>query len=292
MKNFDYHKPSSLDEVVNILERTDQQISFLAGGTDLVVAMRNRRLQPEVLIDIKCVEEMNELSFDDDSMTLGASVTCHTVRNDSRVSKFFPALVDCSRLIGGIQIQGRATIGGNLCNAAPSADAIPSLIVLNAIARIRGLVGFREVPVENFIIAPGQTVLEPKEVLVSLRIPLPGNGEGARYLRFTPRNDMDIAVASAAVKVIVSDSGDEFLDGRVAIGAVAPTPLYVQAATQELSGQPVSDVVVARVAAMAREAAQPISDMRGTADQRRHLTEILVRRALNSALDRATGAKS
>ena len=289
MKNFDYRMPKSLDEVSNILEHSELQPRFLAGGTDLVVAMRNHRLQPGLVIDTKRVHELNELSFDDHVMTLGASVTCRTLCQDAQVSRSFPALIDCATLIGGTQTQGRATLGGNLCNAAPSADTVPVLIVLSALANICGPDGFREVPVEQFCTGPGKTVLGPKDILVSLRVPLPRDREGARFLRFIPRKDMDIAIANAAANVVVSNNGDEFRKARIAIGAVGPTPLHVSDAAQKLSGQPVSDAVIARAASTAREAARPISDMRGTVDQRKHLTEVLVRRALNGALERARG---
>ena len=235
------------------------------------------------------MHELNELSFDDHAMTLGASVTCRELCKDSQVSRFFPALIDCATLIGGVQTQSRATLGGNLCNAAPSADTVPVLIVLSTLAKICGPDGCREVPVEQFCTGPGKTVLGAKDVLVSFRVPLPRDREGAFFLRFIPRNDMDIAVANAAANVVVSNNGDEFLEARVAIGAVAPTPLHVSDAAQELSGQPVSDAVIAKAASTAREAARPISDMRGTLDQRKHLTEVLVRRALNGALKRARG---
>ena len=263
---------------------------LLAGGTDLVVAMRGGRITPAFVIGTKHVDELNELSFNDHTMILGASVTCRNVCRDPQVVKNFPALIDCATLIGGIQIQNRATMGGNLCNAAPSADTIPALIVLKAQANICSPHGNRRVPVEEFCTGPGQTILEPNEILVSFSIPLPRKHEGAFFIRFIPRNDMDIAIANAAASIVIDSSGETIIEGRVAIGAVAPTPLYVADVEPVLSGRPIADDVIAQAADIARQAARPITDMRGTVDQRKHLTEVLVRRALKGAVNRARGS--
>ena len=290
MRNFDYKLPTSLNELTDMLSHDEHTARLLAGGTDLVVAMRGGRITPEVVIDTKRVEEMNELSFNDHTMILGASVTCRTVCRNPQVVKNFPALIDCATLIGGTQIQNRATLGGNLCNAAPSADTIPALIVLKAQANICGPHGSRHVPVEEFCTGPGQTILEPNEILVSFSIPLPHEHEGAFFIRFIPRNDMDIAIANAAASIVIDNSGGTIIEGRVAIGSVAPTPLYVSDVEPVLSGRPIADDVIAQAADIARQAARPITDMRGTVDQRKHLTEVLVKRALNGAVNRARGS--
>ncbi|MDG2077812.1 MAG: xanthine dehydrogenase family protein subunit M [Arenicellales bacterium] len=292
MRNFDYKLPASLDELTDMLNHDEHTARLLAGGTDLVVAMRAGRITPEVVIDTKRVEEMNELSFNDHTMILGASVTCRTVCRNPQVIKNFPALIDCATLIGGTQIQNRATLGGNLCNAAPSADTIPTLIVLKAQAHICGPHGSRHVPVEEFCTGPGQTILEPNEILVSFSIPLPHENEGAFFIRFIPRNDMDIAIANAAASIVIDNSGETIIEGRVAIGSVAPTPLYVSDVEPVLSGRPITDEVIAQAADIARQAARPITDMRGTVDQRKHLTHVLVRRALKGAVNRARGTHS
>ena len=290
MRNFDYKLPTSLDELTDMLSHGGHTARLLAGGTDLVVAMRGRRITPEFVIDTKHVDELNELSFNDHTMILGASVTCRNVCRDPQVVKNFPALIDCATLIGGTQIQNRATLGGNLCNAAPSADTIPALIVLKAQANICSPHGNRRVPVEEFCTGPGQTILEPNEILVSFSIPLPRKHEGAFFIRFIPRNDMDIAIVNAAASIVIDSSGETIIEGRVAIGAVAPTPLYVSDVEAVLSGRPIADDVIAQAADIARQAARPITDMRGTVDQRKHLTEVLVRRALNGAVNRARGS--
>jgi carbon-monoxide dehydrogenase medium subunit len=190
-------------------------------------------------------------------------------------------------LIGGTQIQGRASIGGNLCNAAPSADSVPLLIALGATCRVAGPRGSREVAVEDFCTAPGRTVLQPGELLVSLHLPPPAPHSGARYLRFIPRNEMDIAVAGAGVEVILENG--RFRSARVALAAVAPTPLYVREAGESLAGSPVDEASIAAAAEIARKSARPITDMRGTADYRSHLCAVLTRRALEAAVARARG---
>ena len=220
-------------------------------------------------------------------LTLGAAVPCYRIYGDEAVRTAYPGLIDTVSMIGGTQIQGRASVGGNLCNAAPSADAVPALIALGATCRIASSAGEREVPVEDFCTAPGKNVLAPNEVLVSLRLPPPAPNSGACYLRFIPRNEMDIAVAGAGVSVTLADG--VFLGGRVALAAVAPVPLLVEEAGAALRGRPVGAEAVALAAAAARDAASPISDMRGTAEYRRNLCEVLTRRALETAVKRAGG---
>ena len=179
--------------------------------------------------------------------------------------------------MGGTGIQGRASLGGNLCNASPAGDTIPPMIVLSGEAEIAGPNGTRKVAVEDFCTAPGRTVLEDGEFLVSLNFPAPLANSGAFYRRFIPRNEMDIAVVGVGASVVLSGDRSSFVSARIAVGAVAPTPLYVREAGEALAGQPVSDETIRRAADLARDAARPISDMRGTAEYRKHLTSVLTR---------------
>ena len=260
----------------------------LAGGTDLLVQMRAGHRANGVVIDLKAVPELNELCYDPATgLTLGAAVPCYRVYGDETVCREYPGLIDSVSMIGGTQIQGRASVGGNLCNASPSADAVPALIALRATCVVASADGERRIPVEDFCSAPGKNVLGEDEVLVSLRLPAPVAGSGACYLRFIPRNEMDIAVAGAGVSVTLD--GGHFSDGRVALAAVAPTPLLVEEAGAALVGQPVCREAIVRAAEAARAAASPISDMRGTADYRRNLCAVLTRRALETAVLRAGG---
>lgn len=289
MHSFQYIAPHSLNEIVALLSDKNVPTQLLAGGTDLIVKMRANQIRPERVITTKYLAELHELSLAKDKLVLGAAVSCREIYEHPAISVTYPALVDSTNLIGGIQIQGRATVGGNLCNAAPSADTIPTLIVLKAVAKIRSLEGERELPVEDLCTAPGKTVLTDKEILVNLEIPAPEKHSGAMFLRFIPRNEMDIAVVNAAASVVLNDTGDQFVSARIAIGAVAPTPLFVRDAGDALAGKPVSEENIQMAAAIAKEAATPISDMRGTVKQRKHLVQVLTARVLRGAVDRAKG---
>jgi len=289
VKWFDYAAPQSVAEAIQLLSAHPRAL-LLAGGTDLLVQLRSGKKETDFIIDIKRIPELNELSYDPGrGLTLGAAAPCYRIYGDHGVSRAYPALAEVAGIIGGTQIQGRASIGGNLCNASPSADTVPLLIALKATCMIAGPHGTREVVVENFCTAPGHTVLGPGELLVALRLPPPEGGSGACYLRFTPRNEMDIAVAGAGVAVGIDNGA--FRWARVALAAVAPTPLLVTEAGKALAGKPAGAQAIDAAAEIARDAARPITDMRGTAEYRRHLCAVLTRRALQAAVQRAKEAR-
>ncbi|MFQ5934270.1 MAG: FAD binding domain-containing protein, partial [Dehalococcoidia bacterium] len=290
-KWIDYVSPQSVSEATQLLAEHGEKARVLAGGTDILVQLRADRRQLDLLVDVKAIPELSQISYDPASgLTLGAAVPCYKIYSDAAVSSAYPCLIDAASIIGGIQIQGRASIGGNLCNAAPSADAVPALIALGATCNIAGANGSREVPVEDFCTGPGESVLRPDELLVSLHIPPSPSNFGARYIRFIPRNEMDIAVAGAGVSVVLSDDKGSIESARVALASVAPTPLFVKAAGEALEGQPVDDGAIERAAQLAGEAARPITDMRGTIEYRKHLCQVLTRRALKTAIQRAKQA--
>jgi carbon-monoxide dehydrogenase medium subunit len=197
--------------------------------------------------------------------------------------------VDGIHLIGGVQIQNRASVGGNLCNASPAADSIPALIVHAASCNITGPSGSRTLPVEDFCVAPGKNALQAGEFLTSISVPAPEGKFGAAYLRFIPRNEMDIAVVGAGASVILSADGKQFVSARIALGAVAPTPLPATDAGAFLSGKAVTRANIKEAARMAQSIARPITDMRDTAEHRKHLCAVLVERALEKAIERAGG---
>jgi carbon-monoxide dehydrogenase medium subunit len=290
MRAFEYQAPNSLAEVVALLADRGPRARPLAGGTDLLVQLRLNRLDLDLVVDIKKIPELNQLLFDPErGLTIGAAVSCARLCEEPYVSEGYPGLVDAASIIGGTAIQGRATLGGNLCNAAPSGDAISALVMLGATCTVAGPQGQRTLPAETFCIAPGQTVLEQDEVLVSIHVPPPQPNSGARYLRFTPRREMDIAVAGAGVWLRLSDDQAKIADARIALAAVAPTPLLATAAASSLIGQTPTETAFIGAARLAQEAAKPITDVRGTAAQRRHLVGVLVRRALHNAISRAKG---
>jgi CO/xanthine dehydrogenase FAD-binding subunit len=288
LQAIEYASPKSVDEVVALLQQKGDMARVMCGGTDLLVALREGRRRAELIVDVKRLPETTELTFDpQNGLTLGAAVPCYRMSDNKEVAAAYPGLIDVAGLIGGVQIQGRASFGGNLCNASPAADSIPALIAHAAICTIAGPNGRRTVPVEEFCVAPGRTILEPGEFLVSLFIPAPKPGFGAGYLRFIPRNEMDIAVVGAGASVQLDESRSRFVSARIALGAVAPKPLFVPAAGEALAGQPVSAESIAKAAQIAQEAAQPITDMRGTAEYRKHMSGVLTRRALERAIERA-----
>ena len=288
MQWIDYEAPTSVDDAVHAFKRHGSNARALAGGTDLLVQMRAGRRENGVVIDLKKIPALSAISWDPaKGLTLGASTPCYQIYGDADVRAHYPGLIDAVEMIGGTPIQGRASVGGNLCNAAPSGDAIPPLIAYGAICHIAGPQGVRHLPVEEFCVAPGKNALAENEFLVSLHLPPPEPHSGARYLRFIPRNEMDIAVAGAGVNVTLEKG--VFRSVRVALASVAPTPLYVAAIGEALAGQAVNDETITKAAEMAKEAAKPIDDMRGPADYRKHLCAVLTKRALTDAVRRARG---
>jgi carbon-monoxide dehydrogenase medium subunit len=291
LRALEYVAPASLDEAISTLASHGAQARVLAGGTDVIIQAREGRRDVGVMVDVKNIPETTELALaGDGSLRVGAAVPCAQIYADEKIAKAFPALIDSAALIGGIQIQSRASLGGNLCNSSPAADSIPTLIALSAVCEIAGPKGKRTVPVEEFCTAPGQNVLGDGEMLVALSFPAPAKNSGAAFERFIPRNEMDIAVVNAAASVTLSGDGKTFEAARIAVGAVAPTPLYVKEAGAALAGKPVSPEVIDLAAGAASAAAKPITDMRGSAAQRTHLAGVLTRRVINKAVERARGS--
>jgi carbon-monoxide dehydrogenase medium subunit len=288
LQAFDYVAAQSVDEVVGLLAEKGDRARVLCGGTDLIVALREGRRKADVVIDVKGLPETSEMTYDaTKGLTLGAAVPCHRMYDDKTIAAVYSGLMDSAHLIGGTQIQGRASMGGNLCNASPAADSIPTLIAYGAICNIAGPNGRRQLPVEAFCTAPGRNALANGEFLVSLQIPAPQPGFGAAYLRFIPRNEMDIAVVGVGAAVQLDASRSKFVTARISLGAVAATPLFVEEAGAALVGKAVSDETIAEAAKIAQAAAKPISDMRGTAEYRKHLAGVLTRRTLQNAIERA-----
>ncbi|MHB8513783.1 MAG: FAD binding domain-containing protein [Dehalococcoidia bacterium] len=291
MQAIEYVAPASLDEAINALVGHGAAARVLAGGTDVIIQAREGRRNVGVMVDVKHISETTELALSSDgSLRVGAATPCARIYSNAEIARRFPALIDSASLIGGIQIQSRASLGGNLCNSSPAADSIPTLIALGAVCEIAGPGGRRTVPVEHFCTAPGQNVLQPGELLVALTLPAPTPNSGAAFDRFIPRNEMDIAVVNAAASVTLSADGSTFEDARIALGAVAPTPLLVKAAGDALAGEPVSADTIGRAASAAAAAAKPITDMRGSAAQRTHLAGVLTKRVINKAVERARGS--
>lgn len=289
MHPFTYVAAKSVDEVTQVLNKHGARARCLAGGTDLLVQVRGGRFELDAVVDVKTVPEANVVALDG-NLRLGAAVPCFRVYEDKKIAAAFPGIIDGASIVGGIQIQSRAGMGGNLCNSSPSGDTIPGLIVHSTQAVITGPKGTRTVPVEEFCTGPGRNVLQRGEFLLELRIPRGGKGFGAAYERFTPRNEMDIAIAGVA-SALSLDSGGKVKSARIALAAVGPTPIVATKAAESLIGKAPTEANIAKAAELARDAARPITDMRGTIEQRKHLVGVLTRRTLTKALERAKEAR-
>ena len=288
MQAIRYEAPQSVAEAVRLIA-ADPGARILAGGTDLLVQVRAGTRQPSAYIDIKRIPNLLEITIDARELRLGAATPAAAICEDVVLSRLWPGLSEAVHLIGSTQIQGRGSVGGNLCNASPAADATCALIVNEATCVIAGPKGERVVPVEDFCLAPGKTVLEKGEFLVSLRIPRPAPRTSDAYLRLIPRTEMDIAVAGAGASVTL-DAGGTCIAARVAIGAVAPTALLVPDAARALIGSRLDERALQRAADAASAAARPIDDKRGTVAYRKTVVGVLTKRAVVIAAARAKNA--
>jgi len=284
-----YHAPTSVDEAVALLASSDLPSKVMAGGTDLIIQMQKLVGDARLIVDLKKIEGMQTVSIDSDALRLGPSLCCAKLTRREDVKAMFPGLVEAAYLIGSSQVQGRASVGGNLCNASPAADTIPALMANRAVCHIAGPGGERSVPVEDFVTGVGRNCLVAGEILTQIELPRPSARTSDAYLRFIPRTEMDIAVASAGASITVDEDGI-CRDARLAIGAVAPTAIIVDAASDLLIGKSITEEALAAVSEAASSASQPISDRRGTAEFRRHVVGVLARRAVSIAAERARGA--
>lgn len=289
MRRFELILPESLDDCVKALARHGSEAKLLAGGTDLLPQMKNALLKPAVVIDLSGVPRLRSIeSGNGQGLRVGAAVTARTLELDRSVRSRFLSLAESGALVGSVQVRNLATLGGNLCNAAPSADMAPPLLALDAEAVVTGPKGERRLPIATFFTGVRRTVLAPDEILVELAMPAPGAHSGGNYLRHTPRRELDIAVVGVASQLTLANG--VCTKARIALAAVAPVPLRATAAEQALEGQAVTPERIARAADLAVEAARPISDQRGSADFRRHLVRVLTRRTLTTALARASAS--
>lgn len=286
MEEMRYEAPESLDAAVAMLTDAGDQARVLAGGTDLLVQLRAGMVHPGLVVDIKNIPEVTAISEESDGFRVGAAVTGAELGEHAAMCKAWPGVVEATELIGSTQIQGRATMGGNLCNGSPAADSVPALIAAGAVASIIGPNGQRDVPVEDIIVGPGKTSLGKGEFVVSFKFPERSGHCGDAYLRFIPRTEMDIAVVGAGVNITLGDDG-VCQAARVGLGAVAATPLLVADAADALIGSTLDDAALGKLAAAASAACKPIDDKRGTIEFRTKVAGVLARRAALIALDRA-----
>jgi carbon-monoxide dehydrogenase medium subunit len=288
VRRFDLAVPQSVDDCLKALALHPTGAKLVAGGTDLLPQMKNGLIKPAWVVDLSGVAELRTLGpADGGGLRIGAAVTARELELDRRVTGRYAAIAESGALVGSVQVRNLATVGGNLCNAAPSADMAPPLIALDAVAVIAGPKGRRRVPLAEFFTGVRRTVLGTDELLVELVVPDPGARSGGQYLRHTPRRELDIAVVGVASQLTLGGDG-KCAKARIALAAVAPTPLRAAAAERALEGQTLTPELIERAAGLAVEAAKPIADQRGSVEFRRHLTRVLTRRTLTTALARAS----
>ena len=281
-----YEAPESLNGAVALLAGATGDARVLAGGTDLLVQMRADIVDPELIVDIKKIPETRGITEEKGGWRIGAAVTAAELKEHPKLKQVWPGVVEAANLIGSTQVQGRATLGGNLCNGSPAADSVPALIAAGAVATVAGPQGMRNIPVEDVMLGPRQLALRKGEIVVSFLLPPRPPRSGDAYLRFIPRTEMDIAVVGAGVSLTV-DSAGTITAARVSLGAVAPRVLLVAEAAHAIVGSRFDEAARERLVAAARAACRPIDDKRGTTEFRIDVAGVLVRRAALIALDRA-----
>jgi carbon-monoxide dehydrogenase medium subunit len=284
-----YEAPGTLDQAVALLAAEPGDARVLAGGTDLLVQLRTDLIEPALLVDIKRIPELRQVTEEGGGFRIGAAVTGAELKEHPKLKSAWPGVVEAANLIGSTQVQGRATLGGNLCNGSPAADSVPALIAAGALAFVAGPNGRRELPVEEVMLGPRRLALAKGEILTSFLLPAKPARTADAYLRFIPRTEMDIAVAGCGVCLML-DAGGRCTAARVALGAVAPRPLLVPEGARALVGSKVDGAALERLDAAARAACQPIDDKRGTREYRTKVAGVLARRAVQIAYDRARRA--
>jgi carbon-monoxide dehydrogenase medium subunit len=287
VRRFELALPRSVDEALRVLSDRGSEAKLLAGGTDLLPQMKNGLLKPACVIDLSGVARVKALQPEKAGLRVGAAVPARALERDATARSTYTALSVSAALVGSVQVRNLATLGGNLCNAAPSADMAPPLLALDAEAVIVGPKGERRVPFADFFTGVRRTVLAADEILVEIVVPAPGPRSGGNYLRHTPRRELDIAVVGVAAQLTLANGSCS--KARIALAAVAPVPLRARQAEQALEGKPVTPEAIERAAELAVGVAKPISDQRGSADYRRHLVRVLTARTLRTALTRAGG---
>ena len=286
MSSLRFEAPETVEDAVRLLADADGEAMPLAGGTDLLVQLRTDFVRPGLIVDLKRIPALMDVTVNGDDIRVGAAVSGATLGKNEAVKAAWPGVVEALELIGSTQIQGRASLGGNLCNGSPAADSVPALIAAGAMCEVAGPNGGRSVPVEDVITGPGQLCLGPGEIVVSFVMPKPPPRSGDAYLRFIPRTEMDIAVVGAGVALTLDEAG-VCTHARLGLGAVAPTPLLVEDGAKALIGTKVDDDALANLAVAASAACNPINDKRGTIEYRVKVAGVLARRAALIALERA-----
>ena len=281
-----YKSPNSIEEATALLAAANGNARILAGGTDLLVQIRGGFADPDLIIDVKNIPELRAITSGSDGIQIGAAVSGAELGEHPIVSKVWPGVVEATELIGSTQIQGRASLGGNLCNASPAADTVPALVAAGATCRVAGTKGKRTVPVEEITTGPGSTSLGNDEFVGDFSFPARPEHSGDAYLRFIPRTEMDIAVVGAGVSLTLAEDGS-CKTARVSLGAVAPTVVVLEDGANALIGTKLDEDALGKLDIAARAACNPIDDKRGTVEFRTDVAGVLAKRAALIAKERA-----
>ena len=288
MSDTQYLAAKTIDEAVDAHAKANGSARFLAGGTDLLVQIKSGIRKPNLVIDIKKIVELNSIQeISENEFVIGASVSGANLNRNPKFAKLWPGVLEAFRLIGSEQIQGRASLGGNLCNGSPAGDSVPALIAAGCKAVIAGPGERKEIPIENFHLGPGKTILENGQMLVALKFPKRNNNSADAYLRMTPRTEMDIAVVGCGVNISIENG--VCTNARVSLGAVAPKPLLINEATDIMVGSSLDEETLEKVTKICRDSCNPIDDKRGTIDYRTKVAGVLFKRATLLAADRIRG---
>ncbi|MDC0969387.1 xanthine dehydrogenase family protein subunit M [Alphaproteobacteria bacterium] len=288
MSDTQYLAAKTIDEAVQAHNQANGSARFLAGGTDLLVQIKSGIKKPNLVIDVKKIVELNNIEeISENEFIVGASVSGANLNRNKKFASLWPGVIEAFRLIGSEQIQGRASLGGNLCNGSPAGDSVPALIAAGCTVIIAGPDGKKELPIEEFHTGPGKTVLKNGEMLVSVKFPKRESNSSDAYLRMTPRTEMDIAVVGCGVNLTLDN--DVCTSVRVSLGAVAPTPLLIKEASDIMVGTNLNSQVLEKVAKICMESCNPINDKRGTIEYRTKVAGVLFKRATLIAIDRIKG---
>jgi len=288
MSDTQYLAAKTIDEAIQAHNKANGSARFLAGGTDLLVQIKSGIKKPNLVIDVKKIVELNNIEeISENEFVVGASVSGANLNRNKKFSSLWPGVIEAFRLIGSEQIQGRASLGGNLCNGSPAGDSVPALIAAGCTAVIAGPDGKKELPIEEFHTGPGKTILKNGEMLVSLKFPKRESNSSDSYLRMTPRTEMDIAVVGCGVNLTLDN--DICTSVRVSLGAVAPTPLLIKEASDIMIGTNLNSEVLEKVARICMDSCNPINDKRGTIEYRTKVAGVLFKRATLIAIDRIKG---
>ncbi len=291
LPRFEYYAPETLEAALSLLEDRGEGAFVMAGGTDMMVKMSHGRLKPKTIISLKSIPGMDMISFDPaNGMMIGATTRLADILTDLRIETHYPALIQAVQTMANVEVRNMATLAGNICNAAPSADSAPPLMVMNAEVSLASVRGERRLPLSDFFRGPGLTLMQAGEIMTSIHLPAPQVGRGASYMRISARCGVDIAAVGVGVEVRVQSG--VFSEARIVLGAVAPVPLRASGSEASLIGKPLNDETLELVSDMAAHESRPISDVRASADYRKRMVAVLTRRAITQAYERSTARHS